>query len=349
MASNQDEAPEGPAAPKRVRRPVDWPWVLAVLFFAAAFGLVISGTLYSFGVFPGTELTGTGVAFSLTALTILLGLMPVALLLGSLRKPMRLMRTLLERRFDELQRELTNVREEAALSDDARRVLNRSRERELLCRAIQEDIDAGDWDAGVVLANELAERFGYRADAEEFRTRIEKARADTLKRQVDTAISLLDGLIVQRRWEAAMLEAARIERLFPESHRAHGLRDRVEQAKRHFREDLERRFLQATRDDDVDEAMDLLKELDAYLTPAEAEPYMEVARGVIGKARQNLGAQFKLAVQDRRWVDASYYGSRIIEEFPNSRMAAEVRPAIDGIRERAARVGEAVEERAASG
>jgi hypothetical protein len=287
---------------------------------------------------PGTTFDKDVLVMSLGVLVVLLGLLPVAAMLGSHRRPLRQMRSVVERRFDDVVSELAHVREESALSDDARRVLNRSRERELLRRAILEDIDAGDWDAGVVLSNELADRFGYRSDAEEFRARIEQARADTLKRQVDAAISLLDGLIVQRRWEAASLEAARIARLYPESPRVRGLRERVDAARRHYREDLERRFLQASRDDDIEAAMKFLKELDHYLTPAEAEPFMEVARGVIGKARQNLGAQFKLAVQDRRWSDASYYGAKILDEFPNSRMAAEVRPAIDGIRERAAKM-----------
>ena len=40
-------------------------------------------------------------------------------------------------------------------------------------RAIEEDMATGEWDAAMVLVRELAERFGYRADAEEFRARIE--------------------------------------------------------------------------------------------------------------------------------------------------------------------------------
>ena len=80
--------------------------------------------------------------------------------------------------------------------------------------------------------------------------------------------------------------------------------------------------------------MEMLKELDAYLTEDEAGPYREVARGVIGKARDNLGVQFKLAVQDRRWDRASQLGDRIIEQFPNSRMAGEVRGMLDSIRAR---------------
>jgi hypothetical protein len=241
----------------------------------------------------------------------------------------------LTRRMDAMTDSLRLLRDQAALSDDARRVLNRQTERNLLCRAIEEDIQAQAWDAATVLCDELSERFGYRADAEEFRARIELARSEIQERRVGDAIARLDGLIVQRRWDVALREAARIRRLFPESPRVENLRPRVESARGVYKEDLERRFLEATHGGRVDEAMSLLKELDAYLTPEEAEPFREVARGIISKARENLGAQFKIAVRDRQWATAAALGRRIVNEFPNTRMAAEVRGMMDGILARA--------------
>jgi hypothetical protein len=227
------------------------------------------------------------------------------------------------------------LREYQALSDDARRVLNRARERDLLLRAIEEDIAAEEWDAAVVLCEELAGRFGYREDAEQFRQRVETARSATRDRNVTAAIAALDGLIVQRRWDHAVNHASSIRRLYPDSPRINGLHQRVENARERYKTDLERRFLHAAQGESVDEAMDLLKELDAYLSETDAEPFRELARGVIGKARENLGASFKLAVRDKRWRDASKLGEQIIADFPNTRMAEEVRSLIDSIRERA--------------
>jgi len=40
-------------------------------------------------------------------------------------------------------------------------------------------------------------------------------------------------------------------------------------------------------------------------------------------------------VHDKSWDQAAAAGQRIIEEFPNSRMAGEVRTMIDSIRQRA--------------
>jgi hypothetical protein len=140
---------------------------------------------------------------------------------------------------------------------------------------------------------------------------------------------------MQRKWEEATAEARRIGRLYRELPRAAGLERRVDQAREMYKADLERRFLTAAQEDRVDDAMQILKELDAYLTESEAAPFREVARGVIGKARDNLGAQFKLAVKDRNWTVALDIGQRILRDFPNSRMADEVRQLIDAVRERA--------------
>ena len=237
--------------------------------------------------------------------------------------------------LDRLERAIESMADGQALSDDARRVLNRKREKTLLCSAIEEDIHAGDHDAAMTLIKELAESFGYRAEAEVYREKVELARYDGQERQVTAALHGLDQLISQRSWARAMDEAARLTRLFPDSPRTDGLRHKVVQSRELYKQDLERRFLLAAREERVDEAMTLLKELDAYLTEEEGKRFAEVARGVIGKARENLGAQFKLAVHDRRWRRAAELGTRIVEEFPNSRMADEVRSVIDEIRGKA--------------
>jgi len=245
----------------------------------------------------------------------------------------------LRREVADLSAQIARLGEMGALSDDARRVLNRKRERELLRKAIEEDITSEDWDAAMVLVKELAERFGYRVDAEEFRERIETARFQTVDRRVADAVSNVDRLITQLRWDEAFAEAGRVTRLHPDSPRVEGLRHRVEHARSRYKVDLERRFLHAAQAEQHDEALDLVKELDAYLTEDEAEPFREVARGVIGKARENLGVQFKLAVQDRDWRRALDAGERVLAEFPNTRMAAEIRDMIEGVRTRAGGMG----------
>lgn len=265
---------------------------------------------------------------------VVLALVPIGVL-GAFRSEGGGLRRL-EGRIDALSAVMQRTAQEQGLSEGAKRVIRRREERELLRSAIEQDIQVEDWDAAMVLVKELAERFGYRADAEEFRTRIERARAQTLDRRVVEALATLDEHIRAGRWAESFAEAARIERLYPDSHRVSGLRDRVEEARQRHRRDLERRFLLAAEREKVDEAMALLRELDQYLTPAEAEPFAEVARGVITKSRENLGVRFKLMVQDHQWAQAIEVGEQIVGEFPNTRMAQEVRELVPVLRERVA-------------
>lgn len=282
----------------------------------------------------GSESTLIVAAIGLLGLVCVACTAPLAMMLAAKREV-----TFAEKRMvDEMvqtRRAIDAMREEAALSDDARRAINRRRERELLRRAIEEDIASQDWEAAMLLCNELSDRFGYRQDAEEARARIESARYEYVMQSVNAATSRVDQLIIQRKWDEAWAEAKRIGRLYRELPRAAALERRVDQAREMYKADLERRFLTAAREDRVDDAMALLKELDAYLTEAESAPLKEVARGVIGKARNNLGAQFKLAVKDRQWNEALDMGQRILRDFPNTRMAEEVRQLIDAVRERA--------------
>jgi len=233
-----------------------------------------------------------------------------------------------------LVRAINTMVQESGLSEGAKRVIHRREEREILRRAIEQDLADKDWDAAMVLVKELAEEFGYRADAEEFRQKIERARLQTQDADAASALSTLDDYIRHRKWAEAYAEAARIQRLFPESHRVVGLRERVDREHGLYRKELERRFLVAAQRESIDDAMQLLKELDQYLAPNEAEPLQEVARGVITKSRENLGVRFKLMLQDHQWKEAIEVGDQIVVNFPNTRMAEEVRGLMPSLRQR---------------
>ena len=94
----------------------------------------------------------------------------------------------------------------------------------------------------------------------------------------------------------------------------------------------------------VETAMDLLKQLDLYLGRDEAGRLTEVAKGVIMQHRENLGAAFRIAVNDHLWSEAARLGETIIAEFPNTQMAAEVRSMIDVLRTRGGQPAVATDE-----
>ncbi len=230
---------------------------------------------------------------------------------------------------------LHSINDRLLISDAAKRIAYREQDRAALRQAIREDMQRGDYDAAMVLVDDMAQQYGYREEAEQFRDEIIATRYAEMEAKIDQAIHKFEGVLERRDWDAAAGEAMKVQRLFPDSLRVRDLGQRVDESRQRYVQDMERQFLQAAERDDVDKAMGLLKELDRYLTEAEAEPFRETARGVIGKKRENLGVQFKLAVHDKEWVTAVRVGEQIIREFPNTKMADEARSLIDELRRRA--------------
>jgi hypothetical protein len=231
---------------------------------------------------------------------------------------------------------LESINDRLLISDQAKRVAYREQDRNALRQAIRDDIQKRDFDAALAMVEEMSRTYGYREEAEEFRDQILTARKAEMERKVTEGIAAVDQIVARREWEAAMAEATKLQRLYPDELQMRGLDRRVREARENHKHELERQFLQAAERDDVELAMDLLKELDRYLSETEAEPFRETARGVIGKKRMNLGVQFKMAVHDKEATEAVRIAEQIIREFPNTKMADEVRGMLDVLRERAA-------------
>lgn len=232
-------------------------------------------------------------------------------------------------KLDELSDTVREMAAHNALSPDARRVLFRKQERDLLVQAIEEDIAEAQWDAAAVLVNELESRLGYTAEAAALRARI-AARMTTPVGDVDGggASTVQSASVVVSSPRAASQVASAVEG--PE------ITVPVTDAARTLtRQELERRFMAAAGEGRAEAAMGILAELDQYVTPEEAEPLREIARGVIAKSRDALGEQFKAAVQGKRWHEAVNVGEQIIQRFPNTRMASEVRDVMDALKARA--------------
>jgi hypothetical protein len=99
---------------------------------------------------------------------------------------------------------------------------------------------------------------------------------------------------------------------------------------------LQDAWAEAVKNHDVDGSIEILKHLDQYLTPAEAEGMQETARTVFKEKIGLLRDQIRQLVQDHRWADAVRLGETIMTDFPNSRMAQEVGDMITMLRQRAA-------------
>lgn len=234
-----------------------------------------------------------------------------------------------------LQRELAmleSINQRLLLSETAKKITYRAEDLTLIRKTLQDDIQKGEFNAAMVLVADLANTYGQLEESENFREQIEAARRKDHEEKVAAGIKDLERKLSDHDFAAAGREAARLQRLYPDSPGVADLPQRVKSARDQYKHELERAFLHASEREEIDRALDIMKVLDKMLTHDEAEPFREVARGVIGKKRDNLGVQFKLAVHDRDWANAVAAGEQIIREFPNTRMADEVRDRIDQLR-----------------
>ncbi len=295
--------------------------VLGVLYAIPA---AMAGVMLYFGI-RDTQMAlivGGGVGLVFVGSTAPLGFLLVSFG-GQFREAVKLRRTIEE------------LRENSMLSDNAKRVLFRDRELDMLRGAIENDIARGDYNAAITLCDEMSALFGQRQEAEAFRSRIAQARAQQYELEVQAALDQFDASLEENNWAVVHQQAARIRRLYPDSHVVRDLDSRIETARNKHKSELEGRFLEAAEQDDPAVAMQLLKQLDHYLSRDEAQGLTAAAQAVILRHRESLGHAFRSAVSEHRWAEAAEQGEAIIAEFPNSQMANEARPMIEVLRSRA--------------
>ncbi len=92
---------------------------------------------------------------------------------------------------------------------------------------------------------------------------------------------------------------------------------------------------EAVKREQTDRGLEILRELDLYLTANEGLALQEAARSVFRNKLHSLGVQFSLAVSEKDWAKAFETGHQIVRDFPNSRMAEEIRARWDILKQRA--------------
>jgi hypothetical protein len=220
---------------------------------------------------------------------------------------------------------IEQLRDTASLSDSAKQLAFRTKDLEALRRAIRDDIEKGDYEAATTLAEEMERRFGYKEEADRLRDTINTSSKAAIDARVRDSVERIDGLLKKHDWSNAQREGDRLLRLFPLHDEARKTGERITAARDAHKRDLLKQWGDAVSRDDVDRSVDLLKQLDQYLSPSEAEAYKETARDVFRKRLQQLQVQFSLHVHEKNWAEAFRVGQQIVGEYPNTRTAAEVR------------------------
>jgi hypothetical protein len=217
----------------------------------------------------------------------------------------------------------------------------RDNDRQALRKAIREEMNAKDWDAALVLANEMETQFGYTQEAATLRAEINNNRVEVVQRQISEAIALIDEHVRGERWSYAMREAERILQIYPKEEQVKKLPQDIENRRQAHKRQLLDSWKEAVARNDIDGSIELLKKVDPYLTPAEAASMQETARGVFRERLNNMRDRFAKAVHDEHWTEAIRIGESIMSEHPNSRLALEVKDTMETLKQRAKKPVEA--------
>ncbi len=222
-----------------------------------------------------------------------------------------------------------------SMSDQARSLIYRERELDALRETIHTDLMREDYDAAEKLISDFEKNVGMPQEAARLRRELEATRKASEEEKVNRAVARVEQIIESQDWSRAAREAERLARQYPESDKVAKLPGRIQAAKTSHKRELLQAYDEAVRKNDIDGSIELLRELDRYLTPQEAAAMEESARGVFRAKLHNLGVQFAICVTEERWADALATGEQIVNEFPNSRMAHEVGEKMEMLRTRA--------------
>ena len=241
----------------------------------------------------------------------------------------------LTERLDQLSMLLNVMNEQQLLSDRAKSVAFRDKDRDAIRRAIQEETARHEWDAAYALADQFEQAFGSRTEADRFRQEINEKRQDGVRKQVAEVVAVIDRHTRAEQWNAALREAEKLIARFPDNTQVKNLPHEIEARRQAHKRQLLSSWHDAVARHDVDGSIEILKQLDTYLTPAEAEAMQDTARNVFREKLNTLGAAFASAVRGNRWHEAVRVGEEIQRDFPNSRISQEVAEKMEALRQRA--------------
>jgi len=230
---------------------------------------------------------------------------------------------------------LAQVAQAGRLSDTAKEIVFHDTEQMELGEAVLTKLHQHDFDASLTLIDSLAKQPKYTEMAARLRRTAEKYRSATEEGRINQIIAHIEHLFDQKLWVQAAAQIDNLVKMFPHSDKAKAMMGRLQQRKDRQKRELLAAWDLAVREKNTDRSLEILKELDLYLTPNEALALRESASSVFRTKLHNLGVVFSFAVTEQDWKKAYETGRQIVQDFPNSRMAAEIRSRMDILAERA--------------
>lgn len=230
---------------------------------------------------------------------------------------------------------LQQIMQASHLSNTAKEIMFSETDQMELAEVALNKLHQHDFEAAGAMIDTMEQSPRYQQLGARLRKMAEKYRTATEDGRITQMISHIESLMDHYRWTQAASQIQNLLKIYPHSERAKTLFSRLQERKAIRKGDLLNEWDRAIDSKDPDRALEILKELDPYLIPAEAMALHESAKMVFKAKLDNLGIEFKNAVTEKDWKTALEIGKKIINGFPNSRMASEIREKYDILQEHA--------------
>lgn len=228
---------------------------------------------------------------------------------------------------------LAQINHSTRVSEAAKAIAFRDADRQSLREAVFDKLQQQDFAAAEEIINEIAGRPEYKELAEQLRTQAHRYHDATDQERMGQVVAHINKLLDDCQWGRASTQIEALIKAHPDNEQAKAMRQVLLDKKQGRKRILLAAWDDAIQNQETDRSLDILKELDQYLTPNEGLALQEAARDVFRNKLHNLGVQFAIAVTEKRWVDALDVGQNIITDFPNSKMSEEIRAKLDVLKQ----------------
>jgi len=228
---------------------------------------------------------------------------------------------------------LTQINHSTRVSETAKAIAFRDADRQSLREAVFDKLQQQDFSEAEEIINEIAKRPEYKELTEQLRAQTNRYHDATDHERLSQVMAHINKLLDDCQWGRASAQIEGLIKANPENEQAKAMRQNLLDKKQERKRILLAVWDDAIQNQETDRSLEILKELDQYLTPNEGLALQEAARDVFRTKLHNLGVQFAIAVTEKKWVGALDVGQHIIADFPNSKMSEEIRSKLDVLKQ----------------
>jgi len=228
---------------------------------------------------------------------------------------------------------LTQINHSTRVSETAKAIAFRDADRQSLREAVFDKLQQQDFSAAEEIINEIAKRPEYKEIAEQLRAQTDRYHDATDQERLNQVMAHINKLLDDCQWVRASAQIEGLIKAHQDNEQAKAMRQILLDKKQERKRILLAAWDDAIQNQETDRSLEILKELDQYLTPNEGLALQEAARDAFRTKLHNLGVQFAIAVTEKRWVGALDIGQHIITDFPNSKMSEEIRSKLDVLKQ----------------